>query len=184
MSEFNVYEGVEQVKGVSYLTKELSPVLLNLKTELTKRGKMLKEHNVRHINKLQKASMPPYIVLVIDEFVMIKDESIMSNLLQIASLGRANGIYLILSMQRPSHSILSTDVRGVLSVGVGFRTVDLRNAMIGETPGSEKITKMDSGKFLLNLDGLVELKAPYLNEDDTELILNNYKIDEWKKIII
>ncbi|MGM0888964.1 MAG: FtsK/SpoIIIE domain-containing protein [Bacillota bacterium] len=70
MSEFNVYEGVEQVKGVSYLTKELSPVLLHLKTELTKRGKMLKEHNVRHINKLQKASMPPYIVLVIDEFVM------------------------------------------------------------------------------------------------------------------
>jgi S-DNA-T family DNA segregation ATPase FtsK/SpoIIIE len=102
---------------------------------------------------------------VIDEFVMIKDESIMSNLLQIASLGGANGIYLILSMQRPSHSILSTDVRGVLSFRMDFRTVDLRNAMIGETPGSEKITKMDSGKFLLNLDRLVELKAPYLNED-------------------
>ncbi|MGM0888963.1 MAG: hypothetical protein ACQEW5_18765 [Bacillota bacterium] len=67
-----------------------------------------------------------------------------------------------------------------MSVRMGFRTVDLRNAMIGETPGSKKITKMDSGKFLLNLDGLVELKAPYLNEDDTELILNNYKIDDWK----
>lgn len=73
----------------------------------------------------------------------------MSNLLQIASLGRAYGIYFILSMQRPSHSIQITDVRGVLSVRMGFKTVVLRNAMIGETPGSEKINKTDSGKFCL-----------------------------------
>lgn len=180
MSELNVYEGVEHVKSISYLVKDFSPVLKHLKKELTTRGELLKENRVRHINKLPEDKKPPYIVLCCDEFVMIKDDDIMAELLQVASLGRAYGIYLILSMQRPSHKILSTDVRGTLSVRMGFRTVDLRNAMIGETPGSEKISKEEPGKFLLNLDDLTELKAPYLDEDKTEKLLEKYKVADWK----
>jgi DNA segregation ATPase FtsK/SpoIIIE, S-DNA-T family len=145
-----------------------------------KRGELLRQYRVRHINKLPKDKKPPYIVLCIDEFVMINDDDIMADLLQIASLGRAYGIYLILSMQRPSHKILSTDVRGVLSVRMGFRTVDKRNALIGETPGSEKISKEEPGKFLLNLDELTELKAPYLDEEQTEKIIEPFKSDDWR----
>lgn len=179
-SELNLYEGVQHVKSISYLPKELAPALRYLKTELTRRGALLKDNRVRHINKLPEAVKPPYIVLCIDEFVMINDDDIMADLLQIASLGRAYGIYLILAMQRPSHKILSTDVRGVLSVRIGFRTVDRRNANIGETPGSENISKDEPGKFLLNLDELTELRAPYLNEDMTEAIIEKYRLDDWK----
>lgn len=181
MSELNLYEGVEQVKSVSYMEKEFGPVLRHLKKELTKRGQLLKKYSVRHINKLPNEQKPPYIVLCVDEFVMIRNEDIMTDLLQIASLGRAYGIYLILSMQRPSHKILSTDVRGLLSVRMGFRTVDKRNAMIGETPGSELIPKKGAeGTFLLKLDDLMQLRAPYLNEDQTEEILKPFKRDDWK----
>jgi S-DNA-T family DNA segregation ATPase FtsK/SpoIIIE len=180
MSELNLYEGVEHVKSISYLTKDFAPALTHLKKELTKRGQLLKDNKVRHINKLPDAKKPPYIVLCVDEFVMIKDDDIMTDLLQIASLGRAYGIYLILSMQRPSHKILSTDVRGLLSIRMGFRTVDKRNAMIGETPGSEKISKDQPGTFLLNLDELAELRAPFLNEDKTDKILKPYKKADWK----
>jgi DNA segregation ATPase FtsK/SpoIIIE, S-DNA-T family len=172
-SEFVLYEDVDHVMNVSYQVKAFAPVLKHLKSELDKRGTLLRQHRVRHINKLPKDEKPPYIVLVVDEFVMIKDDDIMSDLLQIASLGRAYGIYVILSMQRPSHKILSTDVRAVLSVRMGFKTVDLKNAMIGDTPGSEKINT--PGKFLLRLDELIELMAPYLSEDDVEKILECYK---------
>ncbi|MFD0827089.1 FtsK/SpoIIIE domain-containing protein [Neobacillus sp. M.A.Huq-85] len=178
-SELAVYEGVQHVKSVSYQVKDFAPVLTHLKKELIKRGELLKNHRVRHVNKLPADKKPPFIVLCVDEFVMINDADIMADLLQIASLGRAYGIYLILSMQRPSHKILSTDVRGVLSVRMGFRTVDKRNAMIGETPGSEKISKDEPGKFLLNLDELTELRAPYLDEEKTEEILAKYKSDDW-----
>lgn len=174
-SELVLYEDVDHVMNVSYQVKTFAPVLKYLKNELDKRGSLLRQYRVRHINKLPKDKKPPYIVLCVDEFVMIKDDEIMSDLLQIASLGRAYGIYLILSMQRPSHKILSTDVRGVLSVRMGFRTVDLRNAMIGDTPGSEKISADEPGKFLLSLDELIELRAPYLNEDEVEKILEPYK---------
>jgi DNA segregation ATPase FtsK/SpoIIIE, S-DNA-T family len=179
-SELVVYEGVEHVKSISYQVKDFAPVLTHLKAELIKRGELLKAHRVRHVNKLPADKKPPYIVLCVDEFVMINDTDIMADLLQIASLGRAYGMYLILSMQRPSHKILSTDVRGVLSVRMGFRTVDKRNAMIGETPGSENISKDEPGKFLLNLDELTELRAPYLDEDKTEELLEKYKSEDWR----
>lgn len=180
MSEFNVYEGVKHVKSVCYLAKELAPVLTHLKNELAKRGELLKQYKVRHVNKLPKDKKPPYILLTIDEFVMIKDDDIMADLLQICSLGRAYGLYITLAMQRPSHKILSTDVRGVISARMGFRVVDKTNAKIGETPGSEKISKEDPGRFLLNLDELIELKSPYLDEDETEKILDSFKDDNWK----
>lgn len=181
MSELNLYEGVEHVKSISYLTKELEPTLKHIKGEMTNRGELLKSNKVRHINKLSEAQKPPYIVLCVDEFVMIKDDEIMSDLLQIASLGRAYGIYLILSMQRPSHKILSTDVRGLLSVRMGFRTVDKRNALIGETPGSETIPKTGyEGTFFLKMDDLEQIRAPFLDEKKTDAILEPFKVDSWK----
>lgn len=180
-TELNVYEGVKHVKSVCYTTKELMQVLKHLKCLLDKRGELLRQHKVRHINSLPDGQKPPYIVLCIDEFVMIDDETVMRELLQIASLGRAYGIYLILSMQRPSHKILSTDVRALLSVRMGFRTVDKRNAMLGETPGSETIAKKgEEGTFFLKMDELTKLRSPYLNEEKTEKILEPYKIDNWK----
>jgi S-DNA-T family DNA segregation ATPase FtsK/SpoIIIE len=180
MSEFPAYEDVEHVKSLCFLPKELNPTLKHLKRELTKRGQLLKKYKVRHINKVPDVERPPLVVIAIDEFVMIKDDDIMTDLLQIASLGRAYGIYVILSLQRPSHSILSTDVRAVLSVRMGFRTVDKRNAQMGETPGSEKISKSEPGKFLLNHDDLTELQAPYISEDHAERILDKYKVSNWK----
>jgi S-DNA-T family DNA segregation ATPase FtsK/SpoIIIE len=181
MSELNLYEGVKHVKSISYMTKDFAPILTYLQKEMIKRGELLKINKVRHINKLPEQQKPPYIILCIDEFVMIKDDDIMADLLQIASLGRAYGIYLILSMQRPSHKILSTDVRGTLSVRMGFRTVDKRNAMIGETLGSETIPKKGyEGTFYLKLDDLERLRAPYLDENQTELIINKFKVDDWK----
>jgi DNA segregation ATPase FtsK/SpoIIIE, S-DNA-T family len=181
MSEFGIYEGVAHVKSLAFLANELAPALEYIKKkELKKRGELLKKHRVRHISKVPKSERLPFIVVCVDEFVMIKDEEIMTNLLQIASLGRACGIFVILSMQRPSHTILSTDVRAVLSVRMGFRTVDLRNAMMGETPGSEKISVDTPGRFLLRLDDLVELQAPFISEDEAEKILAKYKSSDWK----
>lgn len=180
MSELNFYEGVEHVKSICYLEKEIGSMLKHIKGEMTNRGALLKENRVRHINKLSDDQKPPYIVLCIDEFVMIKDDEIMTDLLQIASLGRAYGIYLILSMQRPSHKILSTDVRGLLSVRMGFRTVDKRNAMIGETPGSETIPKEGyQGTFFLKLNELEQMRSPFLDEEKTEAIINNFIKKDW-----
>lgn len=176
-NELCIYEEVEHVKDgkVCYNAQDLKPYLTYLMSELKIRGELLRKHRVRHMKKVPSEERRPSIVFVVDEFVMIRDKEIMAEILQIASLGRAYAMYVILSMQRPSHKILDSDIRGVISVRMSFKTVDLRNAMMVETPGSEKISKDEPGTFILNLDGLTELRAPYLDEDGVENILEPYK---------
>lgn len=55
------------------------------------------------------------------QIVMVMDnKDIKKMLIQNDSLGRTLGIYNILSLQRPSHDILDTKVRSLLTVRMGF----------------------------------------------------------------
>jgi DNA segregation ATPase FtsK/SpoIIIE, S-DNA-T family len=179
MSEFFLFKGVEHVKSVCVYPEDMARMLAHIHRELKRRGELLNKHRVTHIRKLPKAE--PFILLAIDEIVMIMDDREMKKqIVQITSLGRALGIYCILSLQRPSHDILDTKIRGLLTVRQGFRTTDASNSKIIGTPGSERISKQTPGRFLIKRDELTELQAPYLTEEKADKILATYRIDGWK----
>ncbi|MDK7669533.1 FtsK/SpoIIIE domain-containing protein, partial [Cytobacillus oceanisediminis] len=178
MSEFFLFKGVQHVKSVCVYAEDMAVMLAYLHGEMKRRGELLNKHGVTHINKLPQK--PPYILLCIDEFVMIMDDKQMKKqIVQLVALGRALGIYCILSLQRPSHDILDTKIRGLLTVRMGFRTTDLSNSRIIGTPGSERISKETPGRFLIKRDELTELQAPYLTEEKAEEMLAPYKSDGW-----
>lgn len=178
MSEFFLFKGVQHVKSVCVYAEDMAVMLAYLHGEMKRRGELLNKYGVTHINKLPKK--PPYILLCIDEFVMIMDDKQMKKqIVQLVALGRALGIYCILSLQRPSHDILDTKIRGLLTVRMGFRTTDLSNSRIIGTPGSEKISKETPGRFLIKRDELTELQAPYLTEEKAEELLAPHKADGW-----
>ncbi|MDR4928913.1 hypothetical protein [Peribacillus simplex] len=52
--------------------------------------------------------------------------------------------------------------------------------MIGETQGNEKIKKEQPGKFLLKLNELTEIQAPYLDEDNVEKLFAAYQAAKLK----
>lgn len=178
MSEFFLFKGVQHVKSVCVYAEDMAVMLAYLHGEMKRRGELLNKYGVTHINKLPQK--PPYILLCIDEFVMIMDDKQMKKqIIQLVALGRALGIYCILSLQRPSHDILDTKIRGLLTVRMGFRTTDLSNSRIIGTPGSERISKETPGRFLIKRDELTELQAPYLTEEKAEEMLAPYKSDGW-----
>jgi DNA segregation ATPase FtsK/SpoIIIE, S-DNA-T family len=179
MSEFFLFKDVEHVKSVCVYPEDMARMLKHIHGELKRRGELLNKHRVTHITKVPEKT--PFILLAIDEIVMIMDDKEMKKqLVQIVSLGRALGIYCILSLQRPSHDILDTKVRGLLTVRMGFRTTDASNSKIIGTPGSERISKATPGRFLIKRDELTELQAPYLTEEKADKILAAYRIDGWK----
>lgn len=180
MSEFFLFKGVKHVKSVCVYPEDMTRMLAFLHKEMKRRGELLNKHEVTHVNKLPVTLKPPYILLCIDEFVMIMDDKEMKKqIVQLVALGRALGIYCILSLQRPSHDILDTKIRGLLTVRMGFRTTDFSNSKIIGTPGSEKIKKETPGRFLIKRDELTELQAPYLTEEKAEEILAAYKTEGW-----
>ncbi|MBT2722335.1 FtsK/SpoIIIE domain-containing protein [Bacillus sp. ISL-46] len=183
MSEFFLFKGVEHVKSVCIYTEDMARMLKHLHKEIKRRGELLEKHRVTHITKVPGKN--PFILLAIDEIVMIMDDKEMKKqIVQIASLGRALGIYCMLSLQRPSHDILDTKIRSLLTVRMGFRTTDASNSKIIGTPGSERISKKIPGRFLIKRDDISELQAPYLTEEKAEKLLAAYRIDGWKDMFV
>jgi DNA segregation ATPase FtsK/SpoIIIE, S-DNA-T family len=180
MSEFHLFKGVQHVKGVAVFPNELEKMLNKVYKEMINRARLLNASGVMHIDKLPKDKQVPYILLAIDEIVMVMDnKELKKKLVQIDSLGRALGIYNVLSLQRPSHDILDTKIRSLLTVRMGFRTPDLSNAKIIGTPGAEKISRETPGRFILKRDTLEEVQSPYLKEEKAEKILETYKSKDW-----
>jgi DNA segregation ATPase FtsK/SpoIIIE, S-DNA-T family len=182
MSEFHLFKGVQHVKNVAVFPDELERMLTHVYNEMLKRSKLLNSTGVMHVDQLPKAKKVPYILLAIDEVVMVMDnKDIKKMLVQIDSLGRALGIYNLLSLQRPSHDILDTKVRSLLTVRMGFRTTDLSNSKMIGTPGSEKIKRETPGRFFLKRDTLEEIQAPYLTDSKAKKLLEPYKSTEVQK---
>ncbi|WP_233130445.1 FtsK/SpoIIIE domain-containing protein [Geobacillus sp. FJAT-46040] len=177
MSEFHIFKRCRQVKAVCTTPGQLKKMLSFIQAEMNRRSQLLHEKEQAHVSDLPDSERPPIILICIDELVVVKDEKdIMNTLVQLVAIGRALNIIVILSMQRPSHDILDTKIRANLTVRMGFRAADLSNAKIIGTPGAEKISIEQRGRFLLKREGLTEIQAPFLSMERAKKILAAYKV--------
>lgn len=172
-SEFHLFKKVEHVKGVYHSAADLNIPLLKIKKEMMKRGDLLDEAEVTHIEELPQKL--PYIIVCIDEVRQLKKETdIMELLEEISSIGRALGVFLILSMQRPDAEILDGKLKANLTVRMGFKAQDSINAKIIGTPGAEKLET--PGRMLLRVNSdLHQIQAPWLDTDKAKKILEPYR---------
>ncbi|MEH7157494.1 FtsK/SpoIIIE domain-containing protein [Neobacillus drentensis] len=176
-SEFHIFRKVEHVQCVLSNGKEIARMLKHIKKELDERSDLTETFEVSHIDDLPAEQKRPYIVVCIDEFVMLrKDETIMDILTEIVAIGRTLGVFAILSMQRPNAQVLDTTIRANLTVSMGFKLRDKIEARIVNTPDAEKIDV--SGHFIMNSDKLYDLQAPYLELEDAKRLLNPFYINK------
>jgi S-DNA-T family DNA segregation ATPase FtsK/SpoIIIE len=174
-SEFHIFRKVDHVKCVLSNGKEIAKMLKHIKKELDERSDLTETFEVSHVDDLPAAQRRPYIVVCIDEFVMLrKDETVMDILTEIVAIGRTLGVFAILSMQRPNAQVLDTTIRANLTVSMGFKLRDKIEARIVNTPGAEAIDV--SGRFVMNSDKLYDLLAPFLELEDAKKLLNPFKI--------
>ncbi|MBN6890051.1 hypothetical protein JRF95_26770, partial [Cytobacillus horneckiae] len=96
-SEFHLFKHIRHVRGLFYTAREMEPTLKHLQKQMQHRGDLLDANGVSHIDDLQNP--PPYIVLCIDEVALLQDEKKTMRLIEeISAIGRALGVFLILSM--------------------------------------------------------------------------------------
>jgi S-DNA-T family DNA segregation ATPase FtsK/SpoIIIE len=176
-SEFHLFRRVEHVKKVCTRTSELEAVLSKLWKEAERRGDLLDKYEVTHVDDLPQDKRVPYIVLGIDEVALLKKEKKMMELVEdLSAIGRALGMFLILSMQRPDAKVLDGKLKINLTVRMGFRCADLINSRIVGTPGSEKIEEAQGGRYFLKLGKLTEVQAPFLKLEPAKKLLKPFKI--------
>lgn len=169
-SEFHIFRKVEHVQCVLSSVRDIGEMLRHIKKELDERSDLTETFEVSHVDELPDEHRRPYIVVCIDEFVMLrKDLFIMDVLTEIVAIGRTLGVFAILSMQRPNAKVLDTTIRANLTVSMGFKLRDKMEARIVNTPGADEI--VESGRFIMNSDKLYELQAPYLEIPQAKRLL-------------
>lgn len=176
-SEFHIFRKVEHVQCVLSKPKDIRKMLNHIKKELDERSDLTEQFEVGHVDELPHEQKRPYIIVCIDEFVMLrKDETIMDILTEIVAIGRTLGVFAILSMQRPNAQVLDTTIRANLTVSMGFKLRDKTESRIVNTPKAEKIEV--AGRFIMNSDKLYELQAPYLELDKAKELMNPFYVNK------
>jgi S-DNA-T family DNA segregation ATPase FtsK/SpoIIIE len=177
-SEFHFLRRVKHVKEVCMEEIEMKIMLQKVWKEIRERRKLMEEYEVDHIdeyNKLNPDKQKPYILLAIDEVAMLQDEKeCMTTIEKISAVGRALGVFLMLSMQRPDAKVLDGKLKLNMTVRMGFKCDSTINSNIMGTPGSEHLEK--SGQMILKLNGLKKVQAPYLELSKAKQIVEPYRI--------
>ncbi|MGX5475926.1 FtsK/SpoIIIE domain-containing protein [Bacillus toyonensis] len=177
-SEFHFLRRVKHVKEVCMEEIEMKIMLQKVWKEIRERRKLMKEYEVDHIdeyNKLNPVNQKSYILLAIDEVAMLQNEKeCLSTIEKISAVGRALGVFLMLSMQRPDAKVLDGKLKLNMTVRMGFKCADTINSNIMGTPGSEHLDQ--SGQMILKLNGLKKVQAPYLELSKAKQIIEPYRV--------
>ena len=131
---------------------KLVPLLRDIKKTIKERMKLFKDHGVLKIdeyNALPGITPLPYIVLIIDEYAELRRNKDAEEQVQsIAQIGRASGVKIIMCLQRPSATNLSTDIRGLITERLTFALPDRTNSeIVLDMAGAEKLS--NKGRCLL-----------------------------------
>lgn len=177
-SEFHLFKGV--ARQVVVEAPQLHQIVLKIRKEMRRRGDVLDQAGMANIDDLPADQRPYYIVLAIDEVALLKKEKdIMDGIEEISAIGRALGVFLILSMQRPDSDVLDGKLKNNLTVRMAFRHSDEINSRITLGSGeAADIQQSQKGRMILKLDGLKSVQGPYLDIPKAKTLLEPYKCSE------
>lgn len=175
-SEFHIFRDIALEVAVN--KDELRTVLKKILKEMDRRGKRLDAAGEAHIDDLPNP--PPYIVLAIDEVSLLRREKdIMADVEDISSIGRALGVFLILSMQRPDSKVLEGALKNNLTVRMAFRQSDEINSRIALGSGEAADIRMSQrGRMYMKGEELKMIQMPYLELNEAKRLLAPKKAEK------
>ena len=177
--EFDSYIGIPHLlnlegitdKGIIKDRAQVTPALEWLLNEVERRYKLLEESGDRKIeyyNQHHRRHALNRIILVIDEWASIRLEKKMGDeaehiLTQIAEIGRAVGVHLIVATQTPNSQVLSTRIRNVLPAKLAYScsNVEGSKAILGN---GHAHNLFPPGRAILDFIRETEVQMPNIND--------------------
>lgn len=164
--------------GMSTNKKEFMEQMKWLEKEMNKRADILDEANCRNVinyNKKYDVKMS-YIIVVIDELIQVVcDKECKDMLHRIMSKCASYGIYFILATQDCTKETIGRCKMNCSQI-IGFHTFDQTDSdtLIGKGYDLQDINVKGRCK-IKNSEGVVETQIFYLEEDEIDELLKDYK---------
>jgi DNA segregation ATPase FtsK/SpoIIIE-like protein len=141
--EFGPWADSPLCASTCFEAKRLPDMLSDLSREVRRRMKLFKRLGVYKIddyNKLDVAQLP-YLLLVVDEYAEISREKEVEGQMQsLLQIGRAGGLRVIISTQRPTGDNISTSIKGLIPARLCFSVADQVNSrVVLDAGGAEQL---------------------------------------------
>ena len=207
MVELSIYNGIPHL---------LSPVVVNPKKaasalnwaveEMENRFRVLVERNFKSLFEYNKAAKIntnddgdfkplPYIVLFVDELadlMMVSASEVEDSICRIAQMGRAVGMHLVISTQRPSVNVITGLIKANVPSRIAFMvTSNVDSRVILDCSGADKLTGRGDMLFLpYYLNRPERIQGCFVTTNEIEMITRyikgekepEYNLDISKKI--
>lgn len=159
--EFSLYKKWCNVSSEAFGENSLGAYTVFLLEKMEERFNHIKASNIHPFSEfINRFPDEKRYVLVIDDLAFItqdkKTKDILTpRLLRIAQIGYAIGFHLIISTQRPDHTIMDTTLRNSLQTRVAFHTVSKADSqLIIDQPGAERLA--GNGAALYRRNGIFQ----------------------------
>lgn len=173
------YQGLPHVKMFADTSDDVINMLIQLEKIMSDRFKTIRpyksivEYNAS-IKKKEK--FIPYIVVVLDEFITLSNNSVATDyLVQLSAKARAAGIFLILSTQKPTKNVIDTRIKANLNARICFRTTDETESRVVLDFG-EAADLRGGGDGILKTSKITRrFQGCFVDRKETTKILNFWK---------
>ncbi|WP_238699460.1 DNA translocase FtsK 4TM domain-containing protein [Helicobacter saguini] len=151
--------------------------------EMYKRYELLKEQKTKTIltynEKMIDASQKmPYFVIIIDELAELMatgGKEAEGAITQIAQMGRAAGMHLIIATQRSSTNVVTGTLKANLPARLSYRVGNMVDSkVVIDTSGAERLLGNGDGLFV-SPQGISRVHSPWVSEGEIEDIVNFIK---------
>ncbi len=189
LSGYYIASSMPGEKPIVQMTAHADKTLAALCLEMDHRYELLSGTHTRNIRTYNKrvSETLPYIVAIIDEYAdltfpahrdkesMNMSHSITESIIRLAQKGRAVGIHVILTTQRPSG--ITSLIKANFPTRIAVRTISTTDSwMILDTPGAENL--IGSGDMIFQIDGKVtRLQGAYISPDETDRLISCFESD-------
>jgi len=195
MVEFTPYQGIPHLlRPVIYDTKHSLEALDLASKEMDRRYAIFASLAVKNIesfnSKVSKdikleMSNPDYksmprIVIVVDEYMEMIFEAkkeLEEYVTRISRLGRAAGIHLVFSTQRPTSDVVTAGIKTNIPCRASFTVIDWRESKaILDRTGAERL--LGSGDMLFSMgeaSAPVHAQAAFVDEEDIDAVISTVR---------
>lgn len=154
---------VDDLEGVTEIVKELLDECDRRYELIGKQGCKKMETYNKKVPKRQRLNP---IVFVVEECVrLVSDKQLQKDLAELLFIARACGIYVIMTIQRPTKACLSPEIKASLGNIIGLKTVNKKNSeCICDDMRLKDLRGFGHG-WLWNDLGEVEFQGYYMDEN-------------------
>jgi len=156
--------------------KKAVGALASAVNEMERRFELMIQANVRSIKDYNALAEKhpviqklPYIVLIIDELadlILTLGDDFEDSIVRLAQKGRAAGIHMILSTQRPSTDTITGNIKANVPSRIAFCTASaVDSRIILDTPGAEKLSGQGDMLYApIGTQGAIRVQGAYVSD--------------------